>query len=206
MKIENDWYPGVVPDTVRLGRDVYIDSAYSFAAFQGTRPDALSLGDATGAYDRSALIVGPRGHIVVGDFTCLNACYLVCEEEITIGSFCMFAWGTTLTDSWVHAFDGVDRRRAAIKKANKAACFSFPATGKPSPVHVEDNVWIGFDSVVLPGVTVGHGAIIGAKSIVDRDVEPYTIVVGDPAIAVRRLTPNDTDDVRRQAIARFVKG
>jgi acetyltransferase-like isoleucine patch superfamily enzyme len=205
VKIDYDWYPGDVPDAVRLGRDVYIDSAYSFAAFQSGVSDAMTLGDATGAYDRSAFIFGPRGRIVVGDFTCLNACYLICEREITIGSFCMFAWGATLTDSWVHAGDTVKRRRAAINRANDADCFSFPHTSNPDPVHVEDNVWIGFDSVVMPGVTVGRGAIIGSKSIVDRDVEPYTIVVGDPAAAVRKLNPNDTDDVRRQAIAGFIK-
>jgi maltose O-acetyltransferase len=49
------------------------------------------------------------------------------------------------------------------------------------PVIIEDDVWIGSRVIILPGVRVGHGAIIGAGSVVTEDVEPYTIVGGNPA-------------------------
>jgi maltose O-acetyltransferase len=51
------------------------------------------------------------------------------------------------------------------------------------PVRVADWVWIGADALVLPGVTVGEGAVIGAGSVVTRDVAPYTVVAGNPATA-----------------------
>lgn len=54
-------------------------------------------------------------------------------------------------------------------------------TLKKSKVIIEDDVWIGAHSVVLPGVTVGEGAVVGAGSVVTRDVEPFSIVLGCPA-------------------------
>jgi len=57
------------------------------------------------------------------------------------------------------------------------------------PVIVEDNVWIGEKAAIMPGVTIGFGAIIGANSVVTKDVEPYTVVAGVPAKFIKRL-PN----------------
>ena len=49
------------------------------------------------------------------------------------------------------------------------------------PVFIEDYVWIGYRALVLPGVRIGKGAVVGAGSIVTKDVEPYSIVAGNPA-------------------------
>lgn len=54
------------------------------------------------------------------------------------------------------------------------------------PVTIEDDVWIGINAVVLPGIRIGRGAIVGANSLVNRDVEPYSIVGGVPARLIRR--------------------
>jgi acetyltransferase-like isoleucine patch superfamily enzyme len=56
-----------------------------------------------------------------------------------------------------------------------------------APVTIEDDAWLGTGCIILPGVTVGRGAIVGAGAVVTRDVEPYTIVAGIPARVVRRL-------------------
>ena len=63
------------------------------------------------------------------------------------------------------------------------------------PVRVGHNAWIGFDSCILPGVTIGDGAIVGARSVVGEDVEPYTVVAGNPARVVKRLEPQNGDHV-----------
>ena len=62
---------------------------------------------------------------------------------------------------------------------------------RASPVTIGHDVWIGHGVVVLPGRTIGTGAVVGAGAIVTRDVEPYTIVVGNPARPVRRRFPGD---------------
>lgn len=55
------------------------------------------------------------------------------------------------------------------------------------PVHICRRVWIGAGSTILPGVTVGENAVVGAGSVVTRDVEPGTIVAGNPARLIRRI-------------------
>jgi len=55
------------------------------------------------------------------------------------------------------------------------------------PVQVEDNCWIGQNAVILKGVTIGHDSIVGANSVVTRDVPPCTIVAGNPARVVKAL-------------------
>jgi acetyltransferase-like isoleucine patch superfamily enzyme len=59
-----------------------------------------------------------------------------------------------------------------------------------APIVIEDDVWIGFGAVILPGVTIGRGSIVGSNSVVTRDVEPYTIVGGVPARLIRRRSPD----------------
>jgi serine acetyltransferase len=60
---------------------------------------------------------------------------------------------------------------------------------KQGPVIIEDDVWLGTNAVVLPGVRVGRGAVVGAGAVVTRDVAPFTVVAGVPARPIRALTP-----------------
>ncbi|WP_269843622.1 CatB-related O-acetyltransferase [Actibacterium pelagium] len=60
------------------------------------------------------------------------------------------------------------------------------------------DVWIGHEAVVLPGVTVGNGAIIGARSVVSRDVPPFSVVAGNPARVVRQRFPDAVVDLLQQ--------
>lgn len=60
-------------------------------------------------------------------------------------------------------------------------------TNVMKPVVIEDNVWIGAGAIILPGVRIGSGAVIGAGSVVTKDVPPRTLMVGVPARALRTL-------------------
>ncbi|EDK30597.1 antibiotic acetyltransferase [Vibrionales bacterium SWAT-3] len=51
--------------------------------------------------------------------------------------------------------------------------------------HIKDGVWLGMRAMIMPGVTIGEGAIVAANSVVTKDVEPYTIVGGSPAKLVK---------------------
>jgi virginiamycin A acetyltransferase len=60
------------------------------------------------------------------------------------------------------------------------------------PIEVGDDVWLGQDAVVLSGVRIGHGAIVGTKAVVTKDVPPYAIVAGNPARVVKMRFDNQT--------------
>ena len=57
------------------------------------------------------------------------------------------------------------------------------------PIVIEDKVWIGINSTVLPGVRIGYGAIVGANSVVTHDVPPMTVVGGNPAKIIKEIKP-----------------
>lgn len=66
------------------------------------------------------------------------------------------------------------------------------------PVVIEDEVWIGFNALVLPGVTVGTQSVIGAGAVVTKDVPPRSIVAGNPARVLRSLTDGEAKELARQ--------
>jgi acetyltransferase-like isoleucine patch superfamily enzyme len=191
--LPDDWYRGVVPANVVLERDVYVDTSYSFARFFSEEERALVMGEASGAYDRTAFVAGPRGRITVGAYTVLNATTLVCNERLTIGAHCLLAWGSVVTDTWLGAGVPLETRRRVLRAAAGDPHRRLPPSSPPQPVTLGDNVWIGFDAVVLPGVTIGRGAIVGCKTIVRESVPPYAVVVGDPARVIRTLEPDDRE-------------
>ena len=75
----------------------------------------------------------------------------------------------------------------ALSHPNASNIRDFIVTSKHT-IIIEDDVWIGAGSIILSGVTVGKGAVIGAGSVVTKDVEPYTIVVGNPARKIKDVT------------------
>ncbi|WP_240670555.1 sugar O-acetyltransferase [Actinoplanes solisilvae] len=97
------------------------------------------------------------------------------DVEIRIGNGVMIAPSVTLTTTGHPVHPGLreDFRR-----------FS-------EPIVIEDRVWIGSNVVVLPGVTIGYGSVIGAGSVVSRDVPAMTVAVGVPCRVVRPITDDD---------------
>jgi acetyltransferase-like isoleucine patch superfamily enzyme len=205
LRLEGDWYPGDLPRNIVLEPDAHVDTSYSFAGFLSRQEQAITLERACGAYDQASFVVGPEGKVHVGSFTCLNGTYLICHREIRIGRHCLFAWGSIVTDSWLGPQAAVADRRQALQAAAADPHRWVPAVTAPQSVYVEDNVWVGFDSVILPGVRLGHGCIVGSKSVVDADVPAYAVFVGNPGRIVRFLDPDDTPQFRQQALRDYVR-
>lgn len=201
--LENDWYEGVIPGNVVLEKDVYLDTSYSFAAFRSQQNPGLILEAASGVYDRTNLIVGPQGFVTVGAYTCLNGTTLICENRLIIGRHCLLAWGVVITDNWLSPNVSLAARRDLLQTVAFSSDRHLPSISTPQAVTLEDNVWVGFDTVVLPGVTLGRGCIIGCKSVVKENIPPYAIAVGNPLRIVRYLEADDTDEVRQRLLKEY---
>jgi len=69
-------------------------------------------------------------------------------------------------------------------------------------IIIEEYVWIGGQSIILPGVTIGKGAVVGAGSVVTKDIPPYTIAVGNPAKVIKKRDMNAINSYKEYLIAR----
>ncbi len=148
------------------------------------------------------IITNPN--IIIGDYTIYNDFvsdptrfetnnvlyqYPINHDRLLIGKFCSIACGAkfiftsanhTLKSLSTYPFPlffeewGLDKREVASAWDNKG------------DIVIGNDVWIGYEAVVLSGVHIGDGAIIGARAVVTRDVPPYTIVGGVPATEIRK--------------------
>lgn len=95
--------------------------------------------------------------------------------EIKIGNHVMFGPGVNVHGG-NHKFDNVNCYMDEIKKE----------PGEDPTLIIEDDVWIGANAIILAGVRIGRGSVIGAGSIVTKEVEPYSVVVGNPGEVIRK--------------------
>jgi len=83
---------------------------------------------------------------------------------------------------------GIAQRVILVTSSGVTYSRTWPILGdKVAPIVIEDDAWIGAGAIILPGITIGRGAVVGAGAVVTRDVPPYTIVVGVPARPIKQI-------------------
>ena len=109
-------------------------------------------------------------------------------DRLRIGRFCAIATGATFIMSGAnHAMGGVSTYPFAVFERGWRKGYEGELQSKfRGDTVIGNDVWIGWKATIMPGVTIGDGAIIGARAVVSRDVRPYAVVVGNPAREVRR--------------------
>ena len=148
--------------------------------------------------------------ILVGDFTIYNdfvndprqfECnnvlyhYPINRDKLVIGKFCSIACGAKFL------FTSANHTQASLSTSPFPIFFEewgldvqniTSAWDNKGDIIIGNDVWIGYEAVILSGVTIGNGAIIGARAVVTRDVPPYTIAGGVPAKPIRKRFSDDT--------------
>jgi len=188
-RLPHDWFDGRVPDCVDVADDVYLETTYSFSACRATQPHAVIIERGAHLYTSSILDVAPAGRVRIGECSMLNGARLICSQRIEIGAFATISWNVMIMDSYRVPLDPAARRALLLRMGHSLQVID-PAV-PAAPVTLHDNVWLGFDVCVLPGVTIGEGSIVGARSVVTADVDPYTVVAGNPARPIRDLPRAD---------------
>jgi acetyltransferase-like isoleucine patch superfamily enzyme len=117
----------------------------------------------------------PEARLVIGRGFGMTGGTLCAEHNITIGDNVWVGANCTITDTDFHPLD-------------LAARLVRPLDGVTAPVIIEDGVFIGMQSLILKGVTIGARSVIGAGSVVARDIPPGVIAAGNPAKVIRSLS------------------
>jgi acetyltransferase-like isoleucine patch superfamily enzyme len=142
--------------------------------FYGVRKN-VSLG--SGVHIGIGSILDSYNGLSVGNDTYIGKfCTVECDGEI--GSGVMLGNGVGLIGRYDHDFHTIGK---TIRNSPWIGDADYAGPGKGLKIIVGDDVWIGYGSIVLSGVTIGRGAIVAAGSVVTKDVEPYAIVAGNPA-------------------------
>jgi len=129
-----------------------------------------------------------QSEIRIGKQTYIGKSHLGVSTRIFIGNNVLISWGVTIVDHNSHSISYSQRAQDICDWKNGSKNWSNVVC---KPVHISDKVWIGFNSIILKGVTIGEGAIVGAGSVVTRDVPAWTIVAGNPAKTIREISENE---------------
>lgn len=164
-------------------------------------------GDRTTIYLRNVV---DNPNIIVGDFTMYNDFvrdptgfvsnnvlyhYPINHDRLIIGKYCSIACGAKfIFTSANHAMEPLSTYPFPIffEEWNLDAKNIASAWDNKGDIEIGNDVWIGFEAIILSGVKIGDGAIVGARAVVTKDVPPYAIVGGVPAKMIRRRFPDET--------------
>ena len=173
------WTDGELPPNVRLGANTIIEGTFAFKRYYSEMDPGLVIGQHC-YMDGVHFATGKNGRIQIGDYCRFDYVVLLSELELIIGNYVVIGWNVTIADSDFHPIDPAQRMLDAI------ACSPL-GKGQPRPgmpkaaIAIEDNVWIGPNSVILKGVRIGAGAFVEPGSLVTRDVPAGKRVMGNPA-------------------------
>lgn len=170
------------------GSGTVFDPAARIENIRGIK-ESITIG--AGGYICGELLTFRHG----GEITLGDDCYIGAQSriwsarKIHIGNRVLISHLVSIFDNLTHPLD---------PKARHQQFRAIMTTGHPQeidleekPVRIEDDAWIGAHSIILPGVTIGAAAVVGAGSVVTKDVEPYTVVAGNPAKFVKKIESND---------------
>lgn len=105
-------------------------------------------------------------------------------EKIVIGDNVLVSHNVNIVDTNAHEINSVERK-IGYHNLQRHGHPSDKGSIQTSPIIINDNVWISFNATILKGVTIGEGAIVGANSVVTKNIPPYTLVAGNPAKSIK---------------------
>ena len=141
---------------------------------KGTTINSLNAGYHINMHSPTKLIADKEGATIsIGEHTRIHGTCIHAYRSVVIGDHCLIAANCQIMDCSGHelSFDDVENR--------------INTTSDGRPVVLEDCVWLGANSIVLPGVRIGRGSVIAAGSVVTRDIPPMVVAAGNPAKVVK---------------------
>lgn len=152
-----------------------IDSNSQLFLGQGVTLNSFNDDYHVGMYSSVKIFIENKGSsIEIGENTRIHGSCIHASRKITIGRRCLIAANCNIIDSNGHK----------VLLGNPS--MRYKSIDEPREVVIGDDVWIGMNSIILPGVTIGAGAIVAANSVVHKDIPPSVIVRGNPAEIIEK--------------------
>jgi len=168
---------------VKIGRG----SSIAWRRVRNARGNSLTVGENSIVHAHISFEEA-GGEVRIGNRSFIGRSHLVCYRSLVIGDDVIMSWGITVVDHDSHPINWEARCSDVVDWAKGRKNWKHVAH---APVVVKDKAWIGFNVSVLKGVTIGEGAVIGACSVVTRDIPAYTLAVGNPARVVKSVNSAD---------------
>lgn len=152
----------------------------------------VSIGDNT-ILDCLILFESSQGEVTIGNNVFIGRSNLISRSKIEIGDNVFIAWGSYIYDHNSHSLDYRDRENDITQQLEDYRGGNFFTENKnwdvvdSKPIKICSNAWIGMNCIIMKGVTIGEGAIVGAGSVVTKNVLAWTVVGGNPAVVIKEL-------------------
>ena len=170
--LPHDWFPAPLPANLVSGAGSWIYSSFAFLHYRSARRCGVNVGHDTGIYNGTFFDLGPEAEVVIGEYCAIVGAIISTNGYVEIGDYSFIAHEVVIADSCLSLPWGGRKGKTAGN----------PPTG--SKVVIGRNVWIGARAILLGGARVGEGSIVGAAAVVDYEVPPYSVVVGNPSRVV----------------------
>ncbi|HVD60097.1 MAG TPA: acyltransferase [Gemmatimonadaceae bacterium] len=181
VMLDHDWFPHPLPRNVVIGERSWFYSSFAFVHSRSRRPVQLRVGTDTGIYNPSFFELGEQGEVEIGNFCALVGVTITTNSRVVIGDYAFISHDVIVADS-VAAVPPGPHRQSDL--AGEPA--SREASPRPEIITIGANSWIGARAVLLGGAHIGEGAIVGAATVVDFAVPPYSIAAGNPARVINK--------------------
>jgi acetyltransferase-like isoleucine patch superfamily enzyme len=158
---------------------------YSEAILQNSQNDKEKIRIGNNCHIKGYLVLFKHGgEILIGDDCFVGQDSKIWSaKKIHIGNRVLIAHNVNIHDNNSHPLNSVERHKDFVHIFKKGFQENINLNEKEIIIH--DDVWIGFNSTIMKGVTIGKGAIIGSNSIITEDVPPYAVVVGNPSKIIK---------------------
>jgi acetyltransferase-like isoleucine patch superfamily enzyme len=161
---------------------------YNDASFINLQSNPQKIKIGRFSHVRSTLLIFAYG----GEICIGNHCYIGDNvriwsgEKVIIGNDVIVGHNTNIIDTNSHEIM-MEERMESVRKQLQIGFQEIKGNIETAPIIIEDNVWISFNVAILKGVTIGKGAVVAANSVVTKNVRPFTLVAGNPAIEIKNI-------------------
>jgi len=176
---------------IQVGDSLFFEN-FQLSVANPTNKIYLTVGNDS-ILDCKIIFESDKGNIVIGNKTFIGASNLICRSKIEFGDNVFVAWGSYFYDHDSHSIDYRHREYDIVQQLSDYRAGKHFIENKnwdvvnTKPIKICSNAWIGMNCIILKGITIGEGAIVGAGSVVTKDVPAWSIVGGNPAKIIKEI-------------------